>query len=210
MGLAQMGALSGGQRFKRPYVEEINARTPYLPQLYAQKKTDEYNDKMYGLKEKELAQDREFGLKNLSMMEDAQSEMKKRNKLARNMGYANIGIGTALGAMDNWDSIKSGISSISSMFPSVSEGEGLQSVFGNVAREASSAPFEVMSSGGGGPLDWIDYVSPSVRNLAGGAWDVGKGIFDSVVGDAVDFDWDWSDAFSADSSDFDWDWSDAF
>jgi hypothetical protein len=40
MGLTQMSALGGGRGFKRPYVEEINARKRYLPQLYGMKEAE--------------------------------------------------------------------------------------------------------------------------------------------------------------------------
>ena len=100
MGIAQMGALSGGRKFRRPYVEEINARTPYLPQLYGQKKAQQHRDRMYGLGQRGLAQEKEFGLKELGLREDMAHEARKKNRYAQNLGYANLGLAGAFGAYD--------------------------------------------------------------------------------------------------------------
>ena len=59
MSLAQMAALTGGNNFKRPYVEEINARTPYLPSLYGQKKQDKYRDQIHDINLEKLALSKE-------------------------------------------------------------------------------------------------------------------------------------------------------
>jgi len=97
MGLAQMSALTGGKRYKRPYVEEINNRTKYLPSLYSQRKQDAYQGKMYGLQKEQAAQNREFGVADLALREDALDEQKKAQKRANTLGYANLGLGGALG-----------------------------------------------------------------------------------------------------------------
>ena len=198
MGLEQMSAISPGSRYKRPYVDEINARTPYLPMLYQQKKQDEYRDKMYSLDEEKLAQDREFGLKNLDMQRDIQEEAKKRNKLARNLGYANIGLGAGLGVLNNWDTIKQGATSL---FPSLGESGVVDFDWSDAftsAPQASVSPD--LSSVAASPIEWVsesatDYIIDPLKQAGSWAWDTGKGLFDDIVGNSIDIDWDWSDAF---------------
>ena len=162
MGLEQIGALQGNNRFKRPYVQEINARTPYLPLLYAQKKEDQYRDKMYGLEKQGLA-----------LESDALDEAKKRNKTARNLGYANIGLGAGLGIMNNYDSIKEGVSS---MFPGLgTEGVIPEFTGNNIGSITDSiSPID---------WDWSDAFTEPLKQLGSSVWDVGKGLYDSLVGD---------------------------
>lgn len=87
MGLAQMSAIAPGRKLKRGYVDEINARKRFLPQIYAQKKSDEFQDRR-------LAQEDE----RLGIEEDIAHQARKKNRLAQNLGYANIGLTGALGA----------------------------------------------------------------------------------------------------------------
>jgi hypothetical protein len=100
MSLQQMSALGGGRGFKRPYVEEINARTPYLPQLYGMKQQERFRKQQLGLDQRRLAQEKTFGLANLNLQEEAVHEAKKRNKTAQNLGLANIGLAGGLGLYD--------------------------------------------------------------------------------------------------------------
>ena len=177
MSLSQMAALSGGGTFKRPYVEEINARTPYLPALYAQREDDDYRDKMH-----------DISLDRLALSREELSDQKKAQKRANRLGYANIGLGAGLGVMSNWDEIKGGVSS---MFPTSEAVSMAPSIFDTIPQEAVSAPFEMMQT-----PDWMsEFISPTIKNIGSGIWDAGKGIYDSLVGDSIDIDWDWSDAF---------------
>lgn len=100
MGLAQMAALGGSRKMRRPYVEEINRRTPYLPQLYAQKKQKEQSNRMWGLQQQGLAQERKMGLANLDIQRDIAHEARKKNRIAQNLGFANLGLSAALGGYE--------------------------------------------------------------------------------------------------------------
>jgi hypothetical protein len=196
MGIAQMSALSGGKRYKRPYVDEINARKGALPGLYAQKKDTAYQDKMFGLENQKLAQNEKFGLANLDLMQDAQNEAKKRNKTAKQLGYANIGLGAALGAADNWDAISGGVSGVKSMFPQVgspsSLGIGTPESYGG--RTVSGMSSDWLGGNLSSGVDWLsenvlDPFGGGIKKLGSGIWDAGKGIYDSLVGDTIDIDW---------------------
>ena len=183
MGIAQMSALSGGQKYKRPYVDEINARKQYLPGMYAQKQENQYRDKMHSLDTQRLAQDKKFGMANLSLAEDAQKEAKKRNRTAKQMGYANIGLGAGMGVMNNWDAIKGGADSVTSMFPQVPSPSKLGI---GTPESYSGSTVSGMSS----PMDWAsDNLLDPIKQFGGGLWDAGKGIYDSLVGDVFDTDW---------------------
>ena len=90
-----------GRKPKRRYIDIINARTPYLPGLYAAKEQREYQDKMAGLEEGGLALDRE-------RLEDEQAYAKKQFKLqeeqgnkANTLGYINLGLTGGLGYLKN-------------------------------------------------------------------------------------------------------------
>jgi hypothetical protein len=114
MGIPQMSALGGGRGFKRPYVEEINARTPYLPQLYGLKQQERFRKQQLGLNQRRFGQERErlglekdrlaqekaFGLAQQDLAEQAAHEARKRNRRAQNLGLANIGIVGGLGLYD--------------------------------------------------------------------------------------------------------------
>ena len=188
MGLEQMYALSGGRKFKRPYVEEINARTPFLPQLYAQKKQDEYRDQMYGVEQQKLAMNQE-------MIEDA----KKRNKTARNLGYANIGLGAGLGLLGNWEDISTGTKSL---FDTVGSWIKPEEAFPTGSSTPIQAPIDIATGG------FDEYISPILRQL-NPVWDIGSGLFEGITGPALDIDWglDFSDMITdevANTSDY-WD-----
>lgn len=191
MGLAQMSALTGGRKFKRPYVEEINKRTAGLLPMYAQRKEDKYRDEMFGLQQAGLAQDKEFGLADLSLREDALSEQKKARKKANWLGYANIGLGAGLGvaglASDN-DWFKPATDSVVDMAsPSYTDsilafGKGAVSAPAQQAFDPASEFTAGLADFGGGVL----------KKIGGGIFDFGKGLYDSVVGDYLDMG-DWSD-----------------
>jgi len=167
MGLAQMFALTGGKRYKRPYVQEINARSRYLPQVYAQKKADEYRDKMYGLEQQRLG-----------MSQEALDEQKKMAKRAQLYGYANLGVGTGLGL--------AGLASDKGWFDIFGSGgdaayepvKGLASDFSSMA-----SPFTGENS-----MSYLDdaydFGGSFLKNFSSGG---GGGIFDSIFGDAIDF-----------------------
>jgi len=90
-----------GRKPKRRYIDIINARTPYLPGLYAAKEQREYQDKMAGLEEGGLALDRE-------RLEDEQAYAEKHLKLqeeqgnkANTLGMINLSLTGGLGYMKN-------------------------------------------------------------------------------------------------------------
>ena len=182
MGLAQMSALTGGKKFKRPYVEEINARAQHLPALYAHKSEEEYRDKMHGLETQKLG-----------LSQDALDAQKKAQKRANMMGYANMGLAGAFGAVDAYPGLKEIGKDVSDW---LNPAETVSMMSGT--QDAIKAPFESM----GGPIDWMaDTVSPLIKNIGGFAWDAGKGIYDSLVGDVVD----WTSDFGVDDViDFGW------
>jgi hypothetical protein len=64
MSLQQMSALGGGRGFKRNYVEEINARKRYLPQLYGMKEAERSRKQNLGLQQRGFAQDQEVLAQN--------------------------------------------------------------------------------------------------------------------------------------------------
>jgi hypothetical protein len=167
MGLAQMAALSGGRKYKTPYVEEINARKRYLPQVYAQKKEDKYRDKMAGLQADQLA-----------LQEDALKQQKKAQKRANTLGYVNMGVGAGLGAIDAYPAMKE-------------VGKDVVDFF-NPAATGNSGAVESIASGalspGGVVSSAVDFLgTPDVyKQFADTGFDTVKGIYDNVVGDAID------------------------
>jgi len=161
MGLAQMFALTGGKRYKRPYVQEINARSRYLPQVYAQKKADEYRDKMYGLEQQRLG-----------MSQEALDEQKKMAKRAQLYGYANLGVGTGLGL--------AGLAADKGWFDIFGGDNAGASVGENVTSAISPFTGDSMSY----LDDAYDFGGSLLKNFSSGG---GGGIFDSIFGDAIDF-----------------------
>ena len=183
MGLTQMSALTGGRKFKRPYVEEINAQTKYLPAIYGQKKEDAYRDKMHGLETQRLA-----------LSEEALDTQKKSQKRANKLGYANMGLAGAFGAVDAYPGLKEMGGDVADWL-NPTEAVGFDSLSSGKDYFGGTQPMQDFAAA---PIDWMsdaytDYLSPAIKNLGSGIWDAGKGIFDSIVGDSIDFDW--SDAF---------------
>ena len=199
MGLAQMSALTGGKRFKRPYVDEINARKGYLPQLYAQKSEDKYRDQMYGLQKEGLEHTKTMGLANLDIAQDAAREAKKRNRTAKALGYANIGLAGALGGIKAYPALKEVGGDIMDWASPAAQ------TVGGVVSPSSGQDFGEVSQMGG-PIDWMsdaytDYISPAIKQLGGAAWDAGQGLYESMAGGIVD----WTEGFGADEAiDFGW------
>lgn len=201
MGLAQMQALTGGKKIKRPYVEEINARTRYLPQMYATKKADQYRDQSFALQKQNVAQDKKYGLADLSLREDALDEQKKAQKRANKLGYANIGLGAGLGVAN--------IASDMDIFKPKDTGVAVESIY-DLGLEPSDGAYGMVSEGTSAPTqatadpfsDWMSAGGDFLKQIGGGIWDAGKGIYDNIVGDYVsDFDLsdvDWSDAYDMD------------
>ena len=100
MGLAQMSALGPGRKMKRPYVEEINRKKQFLPQLAGLAQEKKYQAERTGLAERRLAQDKKFGLENLRMREEMAHQARKKQRLAQNLGYANLGLQGVLGGYE--------------------------------------------------------------------------------------------------------------
>jgi len=191
MGLEQMYALTGGGRFRRPYVNEINARKQYLPNIYAQRKEDVYRDKTYALQQQALEQGSNIARKNLAMQQKALDEQKKAQKRANILGYANIGLGAGLGIAGlgsdlGWwgkdetpvaNDIVSGIGGIGT------------SPLGEVARSVAQNNVP----GTSGITDYLGDIGNAVwdpiKKTGEAAWDFGTGIYDSIVGNTIDTDW---------------------
>ena len=125
MGLAQMGAVTN-RRLRPNYIDAINAQTPYLPQIYQKKEDTAYRDKVYGqqersmginerglaLSEKGLAQSADIARRGELLTLDQLDEQKKQNKRAQNLGWANVGLGTATGLANLYQGAKPMIDSI--------------------------------------------------------------------------------------------------
>ena len=195
MALSQMYALTGGRRYREPYVSDINARKQYLPQIYEQRDLQKYRDQQYGLQQQGLALSR-----------DALKEQQDANKRARLMGYANIGLGAGIGL--------AGLASDQDWFSKLNNSgtdqlvEGLapdlsslgKSIGGNVTDNWSSYTGFGETPGASSYLgDIWDTGGDVLKQFGGGLLDAGKGIYDSVVGDYFSFndsglsDTDWSD-----------------
>lgn len=67
-----------GRRARPTYVDEINARAPYLRNVVQQKKADAYNTDIYNLEKDKLAESIRSANKNLSLNKD---QAKKSNAL---------------------------------------------------------------------------------------------------------------------------------
>jgi hypothetical protein len=142
MGIKQMQALAGGRRIRRPYIDEINARTPYLPQLYNIKRQEQMHRENWALEQKAMAQQKEFETKRLNMMEEQSREARKRNRTARNLGYAGLGLQAGMGA---WNIAgQPSLSDIGSWFSG-----GSASGLGGVQEASPGQSFGVDDFGGG-------------------------------------------------------------
>jgi hypothetical protein len=180
MGLAQMAALSGGRKYKRPYVEELNAQKKYLPQIYGQKKEDKYRDKMAGLQSDQLA-----------LQEDALKQQKKAQKRANTLGYVNMGVGAGLGAIDAYPAIKEAGKDVMEFF--------------NPADTTNTGAIDQIQSGALSPgglassaLDWAGGTD-LFKKFGESAFSAAKGIYDNIV------DVDWTEGVSdSDVIDFGW------
>ena len=184
MGTTQMQALAGGKRFKYPYVQEINSRKNYLPQLNAQKKEDAYRNQAFGLESRGLAQNKELTQQGLDLQKDAYDEQKKAQKRANLLGYANMGLGAGLGVAGfgndmGWWGKGSEVSKDAIDISGITE-LGTPSSFINQEAPTSS-----------GPMDYLSDIGSSIwnplKNIGGAIGDFGSGIYDSIVGDAIDF-----------------------
>ena len=201
MGLTQMAALTGGRKYKTPDVEEINAQKRYLPAIYGQKKEDAYRDKMYGLEKEGLAFNKEMSLANFALSEEALKEQKKAQKRANRLGYANIGLGAGLGIAGNWDGIKGAGEDVASMFPQIESPASL-----GIGAPESHGGSTV--SGMSSPIDWassniFDPISSGIQKFGSAIGDVWDGLYNNIVGDAIDIDW--TEGFGADDViDFGW------
>lgn len=89
----QIYALTG-RRSRPTYVDEINARSPYLGGLYQQKKTDAYNTDIYNLEKQKLAENIRVGNENLALSE-------KQGKRANAIGALGLGGQLWLGSQKN-------------------------------------------------------------------------------------------------------------
>ena len=165
MALPQMSALGGGRGFKRPYVEEINERKRFLPQMYANKQNEQYRKQQLGLGQRRLgldrerlAQEKQFGLANLDLAEESAKEARKRNKYAQNLGLANIGLGAGFGMYDAMGSPS--FSDIGDWFSPSSDFSGDLMNIGGAAFASGGGGEDFFSSGSGGLMgdileDWV-------------------------------------------------------
>lgn len=183
MGMNQMSALTGGKKYRPNYVSQINAQVPYLPALYSRKKEDQWRDKTYGLEKERFEQDKTFQLAELDLAQDAAKQAKKQTRLAEKLGYANLGVNAALGGYDVGSSLLDRFSA-----PAIDE-TGV-STFDFALNEAS--PLASITKESAAPeSNWLsegfnDFIAP-IKKLGSGAWDFGKGLFDSITGSLVDF-----------------------
>lgn len=74
--LSQIGAVTG-RRIRPRYAERINAMTPYLPNIYAQKQQSEYQDKLISLENKKLAQTERLAEEENRLAEKSIKQQKK-------------------------------------------------------------------------------------------------------------------------------------
>jgi len=98
--IAQMQAVTG-RKPKRRYIDIINARTPYLPALYAAKEDRAYRKEMTGLEEDRLELDRERFTDEERRAERALKLQKEQGKQANTLGMINLGLTGGLGYMKN-------------------------------------------------------------------------------------------------------------
>jgi len=159
-------SLTGYRKYKSPFVAEINARKQYLPALYSQKREDKYRDQQFGLQEEGLAQNREFSLKNLELAKDAAHQARKRDKLAKNLGYAGLGLQAGFGAANSFD--------FSNLFSGDEAANVVSDFSSDIPGELIKAPIEEAFSGG----------TDVIRDFAGFG---GDSIFGALVGSAIDF-----------------------
>lgn len=171
MSLAQFSALTGGRKFKRPYVDEINARARYLPQLRAQERSDAYQDKMY-----------DVSLQNLAVRQDALDAQKKAQKKANRLGYANLALGAGLsgvGLAKDMDWFKPDAAE------SVDVGTSLADP-GNWVDTGPTPAGDLLQPQNMMPDPYGNLVQEGdiLKNIGG---NIGSGLYDSVVGNYLDF-----------------------
>lgn len=174
MATGQMRA-TGGRRIRPGYIEEINARKRFLPQLYSLKSANKYRDEL------QKQTDRSLGIQ-----EDVFDLNKKRAKTARNIGYTGLGIQGGLGLIGAYPELKDiGSDIIDFVTPSA---DIAPDVAGDIA---GAAGFSGADFGDFGFGDFLtEGVSPALR-FAGGA---AQGLFDNIGDSIIDIDFD--DAFS--------------
>ena len=178
MGLTQMAALTGGRKFKTPYVEEINARKQYLPAIYGQKKEDAYRDKMYGLEQSRF-----------ELEQDALKAQKKAQKRANRLGYINLGVGAGLGVMNAYPARKEvGKDVVDWLNPA-------QTINTGAVNEIASGALSPSAGLASLPADLIGGTADIFKKFGESAFDAAKGVYDSIIGDSIDIDWE--DAASA-------------
>ena len=90
-----------GRKPKRRYVDIINARTPYLPALYAAKEDRAYREEMTGLEGERLELDRERLSDEQKRAEKALKLQEKQGSKANILGMVNLGLTGGLGYMKN-------------------------------------------------------------------------------------------------------------
>ena len=170
--------------------------------MYAQKGEDIYRDKMYGLQKEGLAHKKTMGLANLNIAEDAAREAKKRNKTAKALGYANVGLSAAFGGAKAYPALKEmGGDVMDWASPSAQPGGGV----GPVGTPGSAG---MSSVSGGSPMDWISDnflgpISSGIQKFGGAIGGVWDGLYNNVIGDVIDIDW--TEGFGAgDAIDFGW------
>jgi hypothetical protein len=91
----QLYALTG-RRSRPTYVDEINARTPYLRGLVQQRKDDQYNTDMFNLEKDKLDQ-------SITNAKDSLALQEKQGKRANALGVLGLGGNLWLGSRRNSD-----------------------------------------------------------------------------------------------------------
>lgn len=183
MSLQQLQALSG-KRVKTPYVPQINAQTPYLPQIYGQKRTQAYQDRSNQLNQSRFDLEKRLGEQGLELARKEAKDAEKARKKAQRLGYLNVGLNTGLGLAGLASSYDfgGGGSSASDAILSVPEATDILSAMGAGSSPVSSsvsAPAENLTEG---------FFDGNVLNKIGtGIFDFGKGLYDSTIGNIIDF-----------------------
>jgi hypothetical protein len=167
MSLAQLAGLTG-KKIAPGYVPQINAQTPYLGQIYGQKKEQQYLDAS-----NQIATDR------LALAKKEQEQNDKYQKKAQRLGYLNVGLNTGLGLADLASSFNWGqpVSDTAGAMQVSDAMDILNATGGNSASGESSPVSTALTSSGGGDI---------LKNVGTGILDFGKGIYDNTIGKIID------------------------
>ena len=121
--IGQQYATTGLKRFTPSYTADINARTPYLPNLYNLKSENAY-------REKAMDQDNKQFQLNFMQNEQARKDAKKRNNWATAISLGGLGVSSGLGAYNaglfdfGGDPVSESVSNAAGNFSDLFQGSG--------------------------------------------------------------------------------------